>query len=296
MEKKNNGLVVLVIILVILVLCLGGYIVYDKLLDKDNNVIDKNNETSIKINDELDYVYDASYFYDSKYKEYSRNFGGESSIKDEVITISSYGIPVEYTTVSQKLNDLKVPYLNIKSDYANSTNKELEDLYVEYAKDFDTCAENTNSSGCSQVLTYRTYKYNNLLSVVVIYGKQTTGSMILSYKVYNFDLTTGNEVKYNEMVTKLGYDSNTLLEKEKKLLNDKMDELWKGNEDLAKACNRDDNNNCYNFANDILETSIDDGSILYFTNNDGKLNIFAIPYYEGVQNGDLDLYLIEIDK
>lgn len=296
MKKKNNGLVVLVIILVILVLCLGGYIVYDKLLDKDNNVIDKNNETSIKINDELDYVYDASYSYDNKYKEYSRNFGGESSREDKVITISRYGIPVEYTTVSQKLSDLKVPYLNIKSDYANSTNKELEDLYVEYAKDFDTCAENTFSFGCNQVLTYRTYKYNNLLSVVVIYGTSATSPMVLNYKIYNFDLTTGNEVKYNEMVTKLGYDSNTLLEKEKKLLNDKMNKLWKGNEDLTKACNKNGNNNCYDIANDILETSINDGSILYFTNNDGKLNILAIPYYEGAQDGNINKYLIEIDK
>lgn len=294
MEKKNNGLVVLVIILVILVLCLGGYIVYDKLLDKDNNVIDKNNETSIKINDELDYVYDASYFYDSKYKEYSRFFADDPSKEDKIITISRFGIPVEYNIINKKLSDLKVPYLNIKSDYANSANKELRDLYIEYAKDFDTWGEEPFPYGFNQVLTYKTYKYNDLLSVVVIYGTCSTAPMILNYKIYNFDLTTGNEVKYNEMVTKLGYDSNTLLEKEKKLLNDKMDELW--NKDLSKACNRDDNNNCYNFANDILETSIDDGSILYFTNNDGKLNIFAIPYYEGVQNGDLDLYLIEIDK
>ena len=36
MEKKNTGLIVLVIILSLLVLGLGGYIVYDKVLSKEN--------------------------------------------------------------------------------------------------------------------------------------------------------------------------------------------------------------------------------------------------------------------
>ncbi len=48
MEKKNTGLIVLVIILFILVLGLGGFIVYDKCLNKKNNEIvdNKNNNTN----------------------------------------------------------------------------------------------------------------------------------------------------------------------------------------------------------------------------------------------------------
>lgn len=48
MEKKNTGLIVLVVILSLLVVGLGGYIVYDKVLNKEdsninNNVKDNNN-------------------------------------------------------------------------------------------------------------------------------------------------------------------------------------------------------------------------------------------------------------
>lgn len=42
MEKNNKGLIILVVILIIMVLSLGGYIVYDKFVDiNKNNVVDK---------------------------------------------------------------------------------------------------------------------------------------------------------------------------------------------------------------------------------------------------------------
>lgn len=41
--RKNTGLIVLVIILSIFVILLGGYIVYDKVLDVDSDVIDNGN-------------------------------------------------------------------------------------------------------------------------------------------------------------------------------------------------------------------------------------------------------------
>ena len=54
MEKKNTGLIVLVVVLSLLVVGLGGYIVYDKMLDKNindsdnkgknDNIIDKNDK------------------------------------------------------------------------------------------------------------------------------------------------------------------------------------------------------------------------------------------------------------
>lgn len=53
MEKKNTGLVVLVIILSLLVVGLGGYIVYDKLLG-DKDIDNKNNMAEVK----NDYVTD----------------------------------------------------------------------------------------------------------------------------------------------------------------------------------------------------------------------------------------------
>ena len=64
MEKKNTGLIVLVIVLCLLVVGLGGYIVYDKMLDKNindsdnkgknDNIIDKNGKNEVaKINETI---------------------------------------------------------------------------------------------------------------------------------------------------------------------------------------------------------------------------------------------------
>ena len=64
MEKKNTGLIDLVVVLSLLVVGLGGYIVYDKMLDKNindsdnkgknDNIIDKNDKNEVaKINETI---------------------------------------------------------------------------------------------------------------------------------------------------------------------------------------------------------------------------------------------------
>mgnify|MGYP004464474429 CR=1 FL=1 len=48
MEKNNKGLIILVVILIIMVLSLGGYIVYDKFIDNNkNNVVDKTDDNKV---------------------------------------------------------------------------------------------------------------------------------------------------------------------------------------------------------------------------------------------------------
>lgn len=54
MERKNNGLMVLVIILSLLVVGLGGYVIYDKFINVGENndkVVDNNEENFINIED-----------------------------------------------------------------------------------------------------------------------------------------------------------------------------------------------------------------------------------------------------
>ena len=54
MEKKNTGLIVLVIVLCLLVVGLGGYIVYDKMLDKNINDSDNKGKNEVaKINETI---------------------------------------------------------------------------------------------------------------------------------------------------------------------------------------------------------------------------------------------------
>lgn len=81
-KKSKIGLIVL---LVIIILGLGGYVVYDKVLstgnqNKGNNSKD-DKSNSIKIEDSKEYVYDAEYKYDNKYAEYERGFTDGSEEK-----------------------------------------------------------------------------------------------------------------------------------------------------------------------------------------------------------------------
>ena len=55
MEKKNTGLIVLVVILCLLVGGLGGYIICDKVINKDND-IDNNVVKDIRINKKIMYM------------------------------------------------------------------------------------------------------------------------------------------------------------------------------------------------------------------------------------------------
>lgn len=290
MKGKNKWLIILITILLIIVLVLGGYIVYDKLLSKES----VKPSVSIKLDDSKDYVYDADYSseYSNNYKEFS--IGGE----DKTITNNDFGIHVEYSYGLQKLSDLKVPYMNINTYYAGQVNGELKNLYKEFAEKFDKCALKSaeNGESCSQILTYRVYKYNSILSVVVIEGYQSSSPIRSDYKTYNFDLNTGNEIKYDEMVEKLGYDKNTLLDKEKQALKNKLDE-HSNSIDLNNDCVQSGvRRNCYTIAYDLLEKSINDNTILYFAGNDGKLNLL-MSYNDGslAQNSDLK-YLFVIDK
>lgn len=294
MKGKN----IVIIILVVLVLGLSLYIVYDKTLSKENkdNDIDKGfdngNTVSIKNNEELDYVYDADYTYDNKYQTYEINNDGYQ----ELVEIDKYynNFKVEYRKGEQRVSDLKVPYINIKSSYGDSVNKELKKLYEDKALEFDENAkESEEGQQCRQVLTYRTYNYNDMLSVVVIYATQCTAPWNLNYKTYNFDLSTGNEISYKDMVLRLGYAQDTMLEKVDKALKLKMDELFK-EDDLDKGCNN--GSSCYEIAYSKLNNSISDNSVLFFTNNSGVLTIMAVPYNDGVQNGEEHLAMIEVTK
>lgn len=290
MEKKNTGLIVLVVILCLLVGGLGGYIICDKVINKDND-INNNVVKDIRIDTEKDYVYDADYSYDNKYTEFVRKYGN-----DKVINIDRYGLSVSGRIGKQYLSDLKVPYLNINSDYAKASNEEIKNIY-RICKRFDACAEidQDKAVSCSQILTYKTFKYNNILSVVIISSIQATSKWVLDYNIYNIDLTSGKEIKYSDMVSTLGYDNDTLLDKEKELLKNKMNELWGTDFDLNTSCFAEDKN-CYNIANKMLETSINDGSILYFVNDNGNLNILVVPYADFVQDGNINRYLIEVTK
>lgn len=304
-EKKKNIIILLLVVIILVLLVIMGLLLKNQINLSSNQGLGENLESleeqlGIKIDDDLDYVYDANYSYNNEYTEFYR-----VSYNHENVTrkISNYGIEVEYTDGMQYLSNLKVPYININTNDAANANQELETLYLENAKTFDSCAKDKEIS-CSQILTYRTYTYRDVLSVVVIDSIQGTSKWVLNYHIYNFDLTTGNILKYNDLLSKLGYDKEVTLSKMESLLKNKMDELYESiNVDLSRTCrevvsdNGDYNEiSCYNKANELLENSIQDDSVLVFVNNEGNLNVLAIAYYDTVQDGTVNKYLLEVTK
>lgn len=96
MEKNNKGLIILVVILIIMVLSLGGYIVYDKFIDNNkNNVVDK---TDDKVdNSEVDNKDDNKIVQDTKEESILGDYVGTKLINIDGTNIT--------TEVSMRLID-----------------------------------------------------------------------------------------------------------------------------------------------------------------------------------------------
>lgn len=96
MGKNNKGLIILVVILIIMVLSLGGYIVYDKFIDNNkNNVVDK---TDDKVdNSEVDNKDDNKIVQDTKEESILGDYVGT-----KLININGTNITTE---VSMRLID-----------------------------------------------------------------------------------------------------------------------------------------------------------------------------------------------
>lgn len=174
----------LIVILVLLVVGLGGYVIYDKVLEKDNNEtkneVKKDNNKGIKIDSDKEYVYDADYNADSKY------------------------------------NDLKVPYININTKDAKEANKKIKELYNSYINEFDKCLEQAPS--CQIEVGYEDYDDNdNVISVVIEYEKLSNNVPDKTYLFYNFDKKTGNLMSNEDLLKNMNL---TMPEVKTKVVND----------------------------------------------------------------------------
>ena len=311
MEKKNNSgmLVGILIGLVIALLVVGGLfatgtISFKQTTTTDNGQSSNSNKKSIKVYDSKDFVYDAEYKYDNKYTKY------DDSYNEPGDTIDGFGISIPRG--KNDISTLKVPYINVNSTEATTANNKLKEIYLKYAMEFDKYAEesekNDNGPICHQILNYKKYQYNDIVSVLVFYDTQCTSPFVFNYLVYNFDLKTGKLLSYDDILSKLSLDKNTVLNNLKNNAKAKMDSAynsWGEKKDLTTEChyNKDENgnllygtSNCYDITYTLLQKSIDSNSLLYFVDNDGDLNVMMILYLAFAQNGDRNHYLVKASK
>ena len=119
-QKQVTKLYILIVFLCVLILALGGYIVYDKIQTNNNSTetTDVSNNTSnsnssdtdtlvSKLDDTKDWVYDA---------EYTKNVIAES--------YSTHWNDTYYA------KDIVIPYININSSYANNANNEIKEVFT----------------------------------------------------------------------------------------------------------------------------------------------------------------------
>ncbi len=86
---NNKGLKIVLVVLIIMVLALGGFIVYEKVLNKDNNVVDNNNiksddnKTDCKLDASLVSKFIGTYTYEGEYVEKEKNASGENKYEED---------------------------------------------------------------------------------------------------------------------------------------------------------------------------------------------------------------------
>ena len=171
--KANKSLTIFLIFFIILSLALSRYIFYDKVYQKDNhNII--NEETTKeeyvkKINSKKYWIYDADY--------------EKNTLADSYVV----GTEPYYA------EDIKVPYINIDSAYANKANQELK-------KVFDNAISIYNE-GVQNELThididYQKYIDNDIASTALWYKKLETAVVNQNYYTYNISLKNGAEMSF----------------------------------------------------------------------------------------------------
>ena len=270
-EKSKNGIIgvligIIVCLVVVIVLFATGVI---KLGGSDLNSSKKNEESStkteksIKLDDSKDYVYDADYKYDGqKSSEYKCSIH-VFPINDEL------GLKnINPTDGKCLLSSLKVPYVNLNTDDASKVNEEIKNLYIENAKKIDEVAEN-NMTTVSIILNYKSFVNNDILSIVVGNAYLSTGNSLegFDYKTYSFDLKTGKLLSYDDVLSKLGYTRDSVIEKIKTVLSGEAYAQIKG---AAEQMGKD----YFNSQIDMINDDINQGKLRFFVNESGKLNIF----------------------
>ena len=150
MENKQNNIGVVTIILSIIVLCLIGYIGYDKLIKKDSSASTPNIETDNKVNETTttpttDYNQDENlkfYYYTTKGDDstrYSLTLLKRSDNNNGFFTIECFGgldkytISGDYTIIDNKLSLSVGPF--VKDNDLSVEENTFKDLGVTLSKD-----------------------------------------------------------------------------------------------------------------------------------------------------------------
>ena len=265
--KKNTGLVIVIIILGILILGLGGYIVYEH---RDSNRHDENvtqqnpdNESNdtLKLDNDKEWVYDATYDLKTDRESY-------------------YGYS-DHSKLIQA-SDLVVPYININSDSAKKANEEIYRLYENLIHTFN---DNLKNEVSFTLVHYQTYFNDNVVSVVIITESSGTDVSVEKYYTYNFNLDNGNLLTYQDGYQFAGFDDSHITS----LVNQSITSTLK-----SRYSNLTDFDTYNAKSIDHYNTSVEDGTIQFFIDKNKKLMLhsYLIGFYHPTTKEWLEFRLI----
>ena len=232
-----------------------------KVVSKSSKTINDAKETVNKIVNDSDYVYDIK---------------------------NSEDLPESYEKFSVKyyLKDIKLPYINIYSVDASVANREIskiyDDLILVYSMASSTSDLYKNYEESAKA-NYETSINENILSVMINYNIYPTVSPD-NYVTYNFDLTTGEFISFDEIYEKSGFNSENIDQKVKSSIKKYCAE------NLNNLCSDSDLADSYK----KYEESKKNNKLLYFLNKDGKLSMVLNATCMAISSGDNNIDVIEI--
>lgn len=252
MEKnnKNTILYIILVILCILLITLLGFIIYNKVGGqdtKDNQLEENQNKTVAKLDETKDWVYLAEYSTDIDTKSYTTDHD------------------------TYYLDSIKVPFININSPYATTSNNEINKVFDD--------AINTYRTGVSDKVTYvdncsyETYTNNDYLSVILTYSVGGTSIPKPDYYTYNISTLTGEMLSYEEAYLLAGITKDNIDTLVETAIKEALEEkLANFNSDNYPADTNFDTYNTNSINN--YKDSLNNNTLKYFLNNN-ELNIIV---------------------
>ncbi|MGM9876770.1 MAG: hypothetical protein ACI310_06050 [Bacilli bacterium] len=195
--RKNTGLIILVIILSILVILLGGYIVYDKILDVDSDVIDNipndNEKGDSSINNDSISI-DASLITELKetfkkiYNLYTspNPYCGKTQASDKMEM--GYRLSVEYSSYQEMVDSFK----EYASEDVITSGKNARENYLEengklYCKDFGKDSSYSYSDSLIWIADESETKISTIITVTLIDINNVYASTVYNNVVFEKD-------------------------------------------------------------------------------------------------------------
>lgn len=166
--------------------------------------------------------------------------------------------------------DIVVPYINIDSQDAVKANNEIRTVFDSAIKTFNDGIEDKLSyvDECG----YESYVNDDVLSIVLTFGKGATDVVYPVYYTYNFDLATGNRLSYEEVYKKAGFDLSDVDSKVESAITNTMKDRMSN----FPSDSYPDGTTFDTYNNESIENyrkSVENDTIKYFLSNDRKINV-----------------------